>query len=179
MKIKLISLAYIIFLSTSIFASDLFVDGSFGITPQAQLSAFNTQNMKLQPKIEAEASFNLNYLEYFKTGLSAGIVYAMASDLNGGWNYPGFSGFETGLEIRMTMPIFDVLDFGGSLDAGWYRYNLTDSMFFLPSVSLYPAIRIFEDEHTKFLIEIPVRYYFHRQADLFMSAGIRINTVIR
>ena len=179
MKTKIITLAYIILIGTSSFADDIFLSGGFSLLPKAQITSFYSREIKLQPKIDAEAFFYLNYADYFTTGFSAGIIYALPSGLDGGWSYPGFSGIETGFEIGMIMPFWEVLSIQGSLDAGWYRYNLTENMFFLPSASLGPNFRIFYNEQSDIYIDLPVRYYFHKQADIFMSVGLGCKVVLK
>lgn len=179
MKIKIITLIYIFIIGSFSFSDELFLSGGLSISTDAGISGFDSRTVKLQPEINADTFFFINLNDNFKTGLSAGFIYSFASNLNEGWSYPGFSGLETGLELRGTMPFMESLDIGASASAGWYRYSLTENFFFLPSVELYPAFKLYNSNHTDLFIEVPVRYFFHKQADIFMSAGVKFRVVLK
>lgn len=179
MKFKLITLVYIFIIGTFSFSDELFLSGGLSASTDAGITGFNDRTVKVQPEINADVFFFINFNESFKTGLSAGFIYAFASNLNEGWSYPGFSGLETGFELRGTMPFMKSLDIGAGGFAGWYRYNLTENFFFLPSAELYPAFRFYNNDDIDIFLEIPIRYYFHKQADIFMSAGLKCRVVLK
>lgn len=179
MKLKFITLVYIFIIGTYCFADEIFFSSEMSVIPVARITGFNSRTIKIQPEISAAADFALNFDENFKVGLSGGLIYTFSSNIDGGWSYPGFSGFETGLNLRITMPFWDLMDIGARADAGWYRYNLTESYFFIPSIGLYPAFNLYKDERVELFLELPVRYYFHKEADIFMSAGLNFRTVLK
>ena len=179
MKLKFIALLYIFIIGTYSFADEFFFSRELSIVPAARITGFNSRILKLQPEIDAEADLSLNFSDNFKFGLSGGFIYAFASNIDGGWSYPGFSGFETGVNFRGTVHPLEFLEIGARADAGWYRYNLTQSHFFLPSIGLSPAFNLYNDDHFELFIELPVRYYFHKEADIFMSAGLNFRTVFK
>ena len=179
MKSKIITFIFLLIIGTYGFSDDIFLNGGFGISPQAQLTAFNSISLKSQIKIAADAAFFVNFYDTFSAGLYAGLIYNFASDISGGWSYPGFSGIETGVELRYSMPFYRNLGIGGAVTAGLYRYNLTTSIFFLPSVTLFPSLKFLELDNSDFFIDLPVTWYLHNQADLFMSAGVRVRMLMR
>lgn len=179
MKFKLIALAYIFILGSFSFSDQIFLSGGLSTSVDAGLTGFDSRTVKLQPEITSDAFFLINFNEIFKTGLSAGLTYTFSSNLNEGWSYPGFSGFETGLELRAAVPFVKSLEIGAGGFAGWYKYNLTENFFFLPSVEVYPAFQFYNSKTIGLFIEAPVRYYFHKQADIFMSAGLKLRMVLK
>lgn len=179
MKSKVITLVFIVLSSTLSFSESVFLDGFFSVAPHVNITGFQSRAVKTQPGFNAEAGFNINFNEYLFTGLQAGINYSASSSVDGGWSYPGFTGFETGASFGFSIPPSDFISIQLEGTAGWYRYNLTDNFFFLPSVELTPGFKLFSEENITLSAEIPVRYFFHKQADIFMSAGFGMRLNIR
>ncbi|MBI9106888.1 MAG: hypothetical protein JEZ04_09085 [Spirochaetales bacterium] len=179
MKLKIITLTFILIIGTKCFSEEIFLSGGFGLSPQVQLSSFDGKTLKPQAKINADAAFFINFFDTFSAGLSAGLIYTLSSDINGGWSYPGFDGFEAGLELLYHPPFFPDGGIGGGVTAGWYRYNLTTSLFFLPSFSLFPSWRYLQTIGADFFLDLPVTVYIHQQADLFLSTGIRLRMLLK
>jgi len=166
-------------IGTYSFSDEVFLSGGLAFTPETQITGFYSRTLKLQPAAEAESFFYINFNDFIKAGLSGGFLYAFSSDINGGWSYPGFSGIETGAEIRAVMPFLHSIELGVGADAGWYRYSLTENFFFLPSVTLSPAFKLYGNELTDLYVELPFKYYFHKQADIFLSAGLKFRAVFK
>ncbi len=179
MKFRLITLAFILLIGANSYAENISADGGLSLSPQIQLTAFYDRGVKFQPGLTASAFFDVNFSSCFSTGLSAAFLYDFSSDLDGGWSYPGFSGLETSIVFRVNMPFNDSIGMGVDGTAGWYRYSLTPNLFFLPSAAVYPSLLVADTKLVRFYTEIPVRYYFHLQADFFASAGIRIRAVFK
>lgn len=179
MKFKIITVTFILIIGTNCFSDDIFLSGGFGVSPQVQLTSFSGTGLKPQPKINADAAFFINFYDTVSAGLSVAYIYNRSSSVDGGWSYPGFSGLETGLEILYHLPFYSDLGIGGTASAGWYRYNLTTNIFFLPSCTLYPSWRFLNTRESEVYLEFPATVYFHNEADLFMSAGIRMRMVLK
>lgn len=179
MKIKIITLAYIFLIGTHCFADNVFLNGGLSLSSEAQITSFNSRTAKLQPAVDADVFFYFNIDDILRLGFGSGFRYTFSSNLDGGWSYPGFSGIETSFDMRSATPISSRLEFGSGAEAGWYRYNLTENFFFLPSVFMYPAYRLYEDELINLWIEAPVKLYFHKQADTFMSTGLKLRAVFK
>ena len=179
MKLKILSLFFLLIIGTYGFSEDVFLSGGFSAAPGAQLTAFEGRIMKLQPALAADGFLRLNFSDSLYTGLSGGIFITFPSDVSGGWTYPGFTGFETSFLLGMRIPDFSLVGFEAALSAGWYGYNLTYNMFFLPSALFAPSVLIFEDNEVGFFAELPVKYYFHQQADFFMSTALRLKAVLK
>ena len=167
----------IIFGSLS-FAEGSFFEGGFELSGAGHITGFYSRTVKVQPAVDADGFVHLNLSPWFSTGLRGGFLYAYNSNLNEGWSYPGFTGIEAGLEFVFDIPdtIFSV---GAGADAGWYKYNLTKNYFFLPSATLFPASTVIDVEPFNLSATLPVKFYFHRQADIFMSAGLGIRMVFK
>ncbi len=179
MKFKLITLVYILLIGSSCFSENIFLSGGFRISPLAQITSFADREVKLQPGINAGAFLQLNYAEYLNTGLSASYIYNRSSSIDGGWSYPGFSGIETTLASGLAVPSADFIEVGIDTGASWFKYNLTENYFFLPSLAARAAFTFYSDKNLELAAEIPVRYYFHRESYLFMSAGIILKAVVK
>ena len=164
---------------SNIFAQNIHPRGALSLSPQAHLSGFDNRIIKPQPKINANAHFYIDFTDILAAGVFAGFNYTVDSSVDGGWRYPGFSGLETGAEIIVRLPFIPGGGIGGAASAGWYRYNLTNNMFFLPSVTVFPEYRIISGKDLDFHIEAPFQIYFHKQADLFFSAGLRVRMVFK
>lgn len=106
MKFKLITLAFILLIGTYGFSDNIFLSGGFSIQPGTQIAAFNSLDTKIQPALLAGGFFNVNFGPLFSTGLTADYLYALSSETSGGWSYPGFSGIQTGIDMRMRMPFW-------------------------------------------------------------------------
>ena len=161
------------------FSEDVFLDGMLGGGTSAQITAAGGRDLKIQPAFSADAAFQVNFGGGFSAGLSAGLLYTLSSGIEGGWSYPGFSGFEAGLDLQFLPEALQGFGLGAGGAGGWYKYNLSTSMFFLPSVSLYPLFRLPAGELIDLQIELPVKLFFHREAALFMSAGIGFMVVFK
>ena len=179
MKIKIMALAYIILIGSLAYSDNIFLTGELELNPSVNITGFNSRTIKAQPALNAEAGFHINFNKYIYSGLSAGINYTWASNLEEGWSYPGFSGFEAGLDLGFSLPFFDAFSFDIAGYAGWYRYNLTENLFFLPSAEIMPGIRFYDDDYISVYGVVPVRYFFHRQADIFMSAGAGFRVAVK
>ena len=180
MKLKIISLAYIFLFGSFCLADDVFLSGGFSLTPESHFTAFNERTVKIQPAVHTGAFFYIGFSNFFKAGLSGNFLYAFNSNLNGGWSYPGFSGLEAGVELRGAMPFLSGFELGLGGGAGWYRYNLTENYFFLPFISLTPSFPGYNFSGGPLIyFEIPIKYYFHRQAEVFMSAGLALKAEFR
>ena len=179
MKLKIISLAYILLFGSLCFPDDIFLTGGVSVTPEAHFTGFDSRTVKAQPAINTGAFFYTSFYDFFKAGLAGNLIYTLSSDLDGGWSYPGFSGFEAGLDFRFILPVSFRPEIGIGGGAGWYRYNLTSSFFFLPYASVSPSFSVYSDNQFDLFIEAPVKYYFHREADIFMSAGLSLKAAVR
>jgi hypothetical protein len=176
----MVFITFFMFLTlTNIFSENMDLRGALSLSPQAHFSGFDNRIIKPQPKINANAHFYLDFADIMAAGIFAGFNYTWASSVDGGWRYPGFSGLETGAEIIFGLPFIPGSGIGGAASAGWYRYNFTNNMFFLPSVTVFPGYRIISGKDLDFHIEAPFQIYLHKQADLFFSAGLRVRMVFK
>jgi hypothetical protein len=179
MKFKIITLTFLLIIGTNCFSDEIFLSGGFGISPQAHISSFNQMSVKPQAKIGADTSLFINFPDTFSAGISVGIIYTFASEITGGWSYPGFNGIETGLELLYHLPFFPDAGIGAAAAVGWYRYNLTTSLFFLPSFTVFPSWKFISSDHNDFYLELPVSIYLHKQAELFLSSGLRVRMMLK
>ncbi|MDC7228403.1 MAG: hypothetical protein PQJ61_16700 [Spirochaetales bacterium] len=181
MKFKFISLAYIILIGTYAFADDINFGAGFSLTPEAHFTEFESRDIKTQTALSAAVFYTADLTDFFNAGISLGYIYALTSNLDGGWSYPGFNGIDLGAEFSVGLPLVKFSPrLGGGLYAGWYRYNFTESYFFLPAAEVFPALELWDnDDYIKIFLEIPFKYYFHNEASAFFSTGIRFKAVYR
>lgn len=179
MKSKVFIPVFIFLFSFSALSYTAALSGDFVLSSGTNITGFQTREVKLQPVINANAGFSIHYADYISTGLLAGFNYTYASGIDGGWSYPGFSGFETGVNAGFILPFADFISLRLEGTAGWYRYTLTDDFFFLPSVKLSPAFMIYSSPDIEMRFNLPVKYFFHKQADIFMSAGAGLMVVLK
>ncbi len=179
MKIKTIALAYIFLFGAYGFADNLFFSGRFGLTPQLNFTEFSPHGLKTQTGLNADAAMSFNFDENFSTGLIIGLEHFFSSNIDGGWLYPAFYGLSCGIEFRYAIHNLDFIETAIGAYASWYRYDLTDDYFFLPSAGGSIAFRFIDKEHFKVLAEIPLRWHFHRTADKFITSGAGVRLVVK
>ena len=182
---KLKSLSAILFLIIFFIIGDYsfsagpFIDGGVSASGGSNFTAFYGRELKLQPGIGIDSFVRLNYSENIYSGLSAGYSYAFSSDIDGGWSYPGFNGMTASFFTGFHTAGSGSLGAEAALSAGFYRYNLTSSIFFLPAVSLAPYIQLGSTELFDIFLDIPLTLHLHRQADFLFFAGIRMRGIYR
>lgn len=179
MKIRIIALVYL-FSAFSLCLADGYPGLKAGLSTSGvcMLSGYYSRDIKIQPGFLIQGNFIADFNDIFSIGFNTAYIKLFSSNLDGGWCYCGFGGFEAGFDCRFTMPFWDRLNFGIILDTGWYHYSQSKNYFFLPSVGICPSILCYTIKNIDFFVESPVKYYISKNADILLSFSIQLRTLI-